>query len=201
MDAEMKLSIWQKLIFSSENRPGANRPDVKEWRRERLSRQWFLHSARTALATVVSLYAARALRLPEAYWAAISTLVVMQSRLGAAFEISEKTFIGTALGCGLAMLLARYFGANGIIFGAGILGIGLVGSIFRVDRSAYQFAGITLAIVMLAAGSRPIWIVGVHRFVEVSAGIAIGLVFTALWPEAERPETLPSSNCAGHVDT
>ena|SRR5215510_7681545 len=91
MDAEMKLSIWQKLIFSSENRPGANRPDVKEWRRERLSRQWFLHSARTALATVVSLYAARALRLPEAYWAAISTLVVMQSRLGAAFEISEKT--------------------------------------------------------------------------------------------------------------
>jgi hypothetical protein len=71
----------------------------------------------------------------------------------------------------------------------------------RLDKSAYRFAAITLTIVMLAAGGRPIWIVGVHRFVEVSGGIAIGLMFTALWPEAELPRTLPSSECAGHVDT
>ena len=35
------------------------------------------HSARTAVAATLSLLAARLLRVPEAYWAAISTLVVM----------------------------------------------------------------------------------------------------------------------------
>lgn len=201
MDAEMKSSIWRRLIFSGEKQPEANTLDVKERRFEPLSRRWFIHSARTALAAVLSLYAARALRLPEAYWAAVSTIVVMQSTLGAAFEISEKTFIGTALGCGLAMLLARYFETNGIVFGAAVFGVGLLCSILRLDKSAYQFAGITLTIVLLAAGNRPIWIVGVYRFIEVSAGIAVGLMFTALWPEAERPQILPSSRCAGHVDT
>jgi len=201
MDAEMKSSIWRRLIFFGEKQPEAKTLDVKERRFEPLSRRWFIHSARTALAAVLSLYAARALRLPEAYWAAVSTIVVMQSTLGAAFEISEKTFIGTALGCGLAMLLARYFETNGIVFGAAVFGVGLLCSILRLDKSAYQFAGITLTIVLLAAGNRPIWIVGVHRFIEVSAGIAVGLMFTALWPEAERPQTLPSSRCAGHVDT
>jgi len=155
MDAEMKSSIWRRLIFSGEKQPEANTLDVKERRFEPLSRRWFIHSARTALAAVLSLYAARALRLPEAYWAAVSTIVVMQSTLGAAFEISEKTFIGTALGCGLAMLLARYFETNGIVFGAAVFGVGLLCSILRLDKSAYQFAGITLTIVLLAAGNRP----------------------------------------------
>ena len=187
----MKLSNWRRLIFSGESRPRANRSDVKEWRRERLSRQWFVHSARTALATVVSLYAARALRLPEAYWAAISALIVMQSTLSAAFEISVETFIGTALGCGLAMLLARYFGPNLTVFGVAVFGIGLLCSILRLDKTAYRFAAITLTIVMLAAGNRPIWIVGIHRFIEITAGIAVGLAITALWSEAELQQGLP----------
>src|SRR5215469_8120982 len=121
MDTETKLSIWRRLIFFGE-KPGGHRPDLKEWRHEHLSRRWFVHSARTALAAVISLYAARALRLPEAYWAAVSTIVVMQSTLGAAFATSAQTFIGTALGCGLAILLARYFGADGIIFAAAVFG-------------------------------------------------------------------------------
>ena len=37
------------------------------------------HSARTGVAAVVSLLIARLFRIPEAYWAAITTLIVMQS--------------------------------------------------------------------------------------------------------------------------
>jgi len=56
------------------------------------------HSARTAVAAVVSLLVARLFRLPEAYWASISTLIVMQSTLGAALPISAQRFAGTAMG-------------------------------------------------------------------------------------------------------
>jgi uncharacterized membrane protein YccC len=57
------------------------------------------HSVRTAVAAVVSLLVARLFRLPEAYWAAISTLkIVMQSTLGTALPISAQRFAGTAVG-------------------------------------------------------------------------------------------------------
>jgi uncharacterized membrane protein YccC len=44
---------------------------------------------RTAVAAVVSLVVARALELPEAYWDTITTLIIMQSTLGAALAVSE----------------------------------------------------------------------------------------------------------------
>ena len=57
-----------------------------------------LHVGRTTLAAVVSLVVARALRMPEPYWATVTTIVVMQSTLGAAWKVSVKRFAGTALG-------------------------------------------------------------------------------------------------------
>ena len=47
-----------------------------------------VHSARTAVAAIGSVLAARLCRLPETYWAPITTLVITQSSLGAALKIS-----------------------------------------------------------------------------------------------------------------
>ena len=52
-------------------------------------------AARTALAAVVSFLVARLLRIPEAYWATISTIIVMQSTLGAALTVSWQRLAGT----------------------------------------------------------------------------------------------------------
>ena len=155
-----------------------------------LNLQLLAHSARTALAAVVSLLVARLFHLPEPYWAAISTLVVMQSTLGAALTVSEQRFAGTALGAALGALAATYFGASIISFSVAVFLAGLVCALLRLDLSAYRFASITLAIVILAAHERAAWLVALHRFIEVSLGIAIGLAFTALWPEAD-PQAVP----------
>ena len=53
-------------------------PDISSIPR-RLGRRALAHSARTAVAAVLSLVVARALRLPEAYWATVTTLIIMQS--------------------------------------------------------------------------------------------------------------------------
>ena len=45
-------------------------------------------AARTAVAAVVSYLIARLFRLPEAYWAPISTVIGMGSTLGAALPVS-----------------------------------------------------------------------------------------------------------------
>jgi uncharacterized membrane protein YgaE (UPF0421/DUF939 family) len=143
----------------------------------------FTHSARTAVAAVLSLLVAHVFRLPETYWAAITTLIVMQSTLGAAVPISAQRFAGTAVGAAGGALVGTYFPGNVFVFGLAVLVIGLVCAAFRVERSAYRCASITLAIVMLITRSQGEWAIAVHRFFEVSVGIAVGLVVTALWPE------------------
>jgi uncharacterized membrane protein YccC len=61
--------------------------------------------------------------------------------------------------------------------------IGIICAALRVERNAYRYASITLAIVMLVPRTTSEWIIAVHRFLEVSIGIAVGLALTAVWPE------------------
>ena len=159
-------------------------PEVSRGIPGRINRHALVHSTRTAIAAVVSLIVARALGLPEAYWAAITTLIIMQSTLGAALAVSEQRLAGTALGAALAALLATYFGSNMIVFGLGVFATGLICAALRLGE-AYRMASVTLAIVMLIPHTKPAWIIATHRFVEVSVGIAVGLGLTALWPHRD----------------
>ncbi len=142
-----------------------------------------LHIVRTTLAAVVSQLVAHALRMPEPYWATVTTIVVMQSTLGVAWNVSVKRFAGTALGAFIAGLLATYVGSGVVVFALAIFGTGLICLGLRLDRTAYRFAGITEVIVMLVARERPAWVIATHRFIEVSLGIVVALIVAAAWPE------------------
>jgi uncharacterized membrane protein YccC len=144
-----------------------------------------VHSARTAVAAVVSLLIARLLRLPEAYWASITSLIVMQSTFGAALPISVQRFAGTAVGAVCGALAATYFHSNIAVYGITIFLIGLLCAALRIERTAYRYASITLAIVMLVARPASAWLVAAHRFVEVSLGIVVALILSAVWPERQ----------------
>jgi uncharacterized membrane protein YccC len=148
-----------------------------------LNRESFIHAARTAIAVLASLYTARLCRMPEAYWAAITTLVVMQSSLGATLEISGQRLAGTALGAAAGALLSERFGANVLVFAAGVFVLGLICAVLHLGHNAYRYAGVTLAIVVLITRDRAGWIVAEHRFVEVAIGIVVGLILAAIWPE------------------
>jgi len=167
-----------------------------EWARGLFSsaatRNWLTHAVRTALAAVASLIVARLCRMPEAYWAPITTIIVMQSTLGAAWAASKQRLIGTALGAAVGALVASYFDRGIIVFGVAIFALGLICALLRLDQSAYRFAGVTLTIVVLIVRPQAPWVTGLHRFVEVSLGIAVALLFTAVWP----PRDLPSAKSA-----
>jgi len=143
------------------------------------------HAVRTTVAAAGSLAIARLFSLPEAQWAAISAMVVTQSDVGAALKISGQRFAGTVLGAVAGALLATHATASVPVFAAGILGLGLVCALIRLDRRAYRFAGITLAIVLPGAAAKPAWVLAGDRFTEVSLGIVTGLALSALWPEAK----------------
>jgi uncharacterized membrane protein YccC len=139
------------------------------------------HAARTAVIAVASFLIAQLSGLPEAYWAAITTLIVVQSP-EVALPTGAQYFAGTAVGAAVGGLANTYFPGNLFVFGLCVLAIGICFAPFRVERSAYRYACITLAIVMLPR-THSGWATALHRFLEVSLGIAIGLVINAIWPE------------------
>ena len=148
-------------------------------------RQVLEHSARTAVTAVASMLAARLLRLPQIYWAPITTLVITQSSLGSTLAVSWQRFIGTGLGAVIGAIVASYFGPYMLVFSVSVFLLGVLSTAVQADRSAYRFGGVTLAIVLLVPRTEPAWRIAFHRFAEVSVGIAVALVMTIVWPEKD----------------
>jgi len=109
----------------------------------------------------------------------------MQSTLEAALPISVKYFAGTAVGAAVGALTASYFDSSVWAFGVAVFIIGFLGMVLRVERSAFRYASITLVIVMLVprSTSASARVVALHRFLEVSIGLAVGLALFVLWPK------------------
>jgi uncharacterized membrane protein YgaE (UPF0421/DUF939 family) len=145
-----------------------------------VNRDSLLDSLRTAFAAVAAMLLARLLQMPEYYWAPISTIVIVQSTIPP-HTLGWQRFVGTAMGAVLGAALATYFPATALVYGLGILLCGILARCLRVG-GAYRFAAITLSIILLIPHPHNAWITGLHRFLEVSVGIAVALVVTTLWP-------------------
>src|SRR5436305_13251085 len=117
------------------------------------------HAIRTAVAATVSVVIARLVQMPEAYWAAIATLVVMQSTLGATLTLSIERIVATAVGASVGAVEANYFGANLAAFMLAIFFIGLLSFGFRLEKTAYRYASVTLTIIVLIQLPNPALIV------------------------------------------
>ncbi len=149
-----------------------------------MNRDWLLDSARTTFATVASMFLARLLKLPEYYWAPISTIVIIQSTIPPK-TLGWQRFVGTALVAVLGATLATFFHSSALVYGLGIFVCGILAWSLHIG-GAYRFAAITLTIVLLINPGRPPWIVAWHRFLEVSLGIAVALVVAMVWPQAKK---------------
>src|SRR5215472_18215401 len=98
------------------------------------------HSTRVSVAAVVSLLVARLIQLPEAYWAGITTLAVIQSTPQAALPVAVQYFAGTAVGAVLGGWASAHWPANPFIFGACALVTGILFAPLRLERGAYRTA-------------------------------------------------------------
>jgi uncharacterized membrane protein YccC len=156
---------------------------MKFWAQDKKNLPSITPGIRTAVAATASVIIARLVQMPEAYWAAIATLVVMQSTLGATLTLSLQRIVATAVGASVGALEANYFGPNLIAFALAIFLIGALSIAFRLEKTAYRYASITLAIIVLIPRSAPPWTIALHRFIEVSVGIIVALAVVALWPE------------------
>lgn len=139
------------------------------------------HVCLAAIAALVSYLIAALFRLPEAYWAPMSTLIVMQITFNAALPVAVQYVAGTAAGAAVGAATDAYAHGSVWAFAAAILFIGFLCVVLRVERSSFRYASITLVIVMLVPRSTSARLVALHRFFEVSIGITVGLALFAIW--------------------
>jgi len=149
------------------------------WKRENLPS--LSHAFRTALAATISILLGRLVGLPEAYWAAIATVVVMQSPLGDTVPLATERIVASALGASIGAIESTYFGANLFVFALTMLLLGLISFVLRLEKVGYSYACITLTIIVLIPRPDAPWIAAAHRFGEVSLGILVALAVVAVW--------------------
>jgi hypothetical protein len=94
---------------------------MKLWAWDKKNLPSIMHIIHTAVAATASVIIARLVQMPEAYWAAIATLVVMQGTLGATLTLSIDRIVATAVGALIGALEINYFGANLVAFGFAII--------------------------------------------------------------------------------
>ena len=155
------------------------------WKEENLPS--ISHAFRTAVAATISILLGRLVGLPEAYWAAIATVVVMQSPLSSTVvPLAIQRIVASALGASLGAIESIYFGANLFVFALAILLLGLISFVLRLEKVGYSYACITLVIIVLIPRAETPWIAAAHRFAEVSLGILVALAIVAVWREEQR---------------
>ncbi|MFZ0284183.1 MAG: FUSC family protein, partial [Terriglobales bacterium] len=142
-----------------------------------------VQAVKVGIAGVVAILAARLLRLPQGYWAAISAFVVMGSDVRETVAASRGRFIGTAIGAALGAVFVIMGGIHLLWFGVAVAATVLICKSLGLGQS-YRLACVTVAIVMLTGDAGSPWMISTHRFLEVSLGIVIALIISALPPRS-----------------
>jgi uncharacterized membrane protein YgaE (UPF0421/DUF939 family) len=140
------------------------------------------HAGKTGLAATLAFYLSQFLKLPEGYWAAISAIIVMYSDVSRTMKASGQRVLATAIGASVGAAFAALFGQRMWAFGVAVTITVLLCGLLNFVEAA-RLASVAVAIVMLASHPGRPWTAALHRFLEVSFGIVIAVLVSALiWP-------------------
>ena len=120
----------------------------------------------------------------------------MKLPLNSALPIAAQYVARTAVGAAVGAVADIYFHARVWTFGVAVVLVGLLCVALRVVRSAFRHASVTLAIVMLVPRSTSGRLVALHRFFEVSIGIAVGLALFAIWQNIDLRLSAPAKQAS-----
>ncbi len=110
----------------------------------------------------------------------MTAIVVLQSDVSATEKSATDRLYGTAIGA----LLGWAGGVAGaphhaLRFGLAVTLAVLICHAFKLENAG-RLAGLTVAIVMMAASNMPLWKVSLYRFLEVSLGILVAVAVSWL---------------------
>lgn len=142
------------------------------------------HGLKVGLASVLAYVVSDWAGMPFAYWAVITTVIVMQMHVADSIAMSLYRFTGTAIGAGMSILMILAFPPTpGWTLAAIFLGTGTCAYLTRYN-ARYRMAAITLAITFLTSlGADHRIEFTLYRVAEIVIGVLCAFVVSvAIWP-------------------
>src|SRR5580698_6288977 len=137
------------------------------------------HGVSAALVAVFSFSTARLVpSLLEPYWAPVAAVVVLYPAREATRRAAGDRFIGTAIGSLIGWACAACWHENVALYGLSVVvAVGLCYAL-RLENAA-RLCAVTVTVITLIPRPEAAHLVALHRFVEVSYGVACALAYTA----------------------
>jgi uncharacterized membrane protein YgaE (UPF0421/DUF939 family) len=159
-----------------------------------------IQALKTGIAALLCLYITQCFGLTQGYWAAISSIIVLQSHMGATIKASLGRLMATAIGAAIGAAFFAAFGKSYLCVSIAIA-LAAVLCASRHLRDSYRLAGSTVMIVMFSAQFNTPWMTAMERFIEVSLGILVALVVSKfLWPSRARQQLRTEiEQCTGNL--
>jgi uncharacterized membrane protein YgaE (UPF0421/DUF939 family) len=157
--------------------PNAESPQaaVSSWWRQNEVGKKAIGSSKAGLAAIISLWLANLFKLPHAYWAAVSAIVVMGWDSTLTFASCRDRVLGTAAGALLGWVTFYAWHGHYILYGVSVALCVFACSALQFDKAG-RLAAATLSIIVLVPLDAPPSRVALGRFLEVGIGVTVALV-------------------------
>ncbi len=142
------------------------------------------HGLKVGLAGVLAYYLSGLIGIPYAYWAVVSTVIVMQMQVSDSIQMCLYRFTGTTIGAGIGIVAILVFPTTEYATLAGIfVTTGLCAYLTRYNVR-FRMAAITVSIVYLTSVSEEHRIYfTLFRVAEIGIGVLCAfLVSVLVWP-------------------
>lgn len=151
---------------------------------EGITRDHVRHGIKVGIASVLAYVLSLQAGLPYAFWAVITTVIVMQMHVADSIRMSVYRFTGTAMGAAIGIIMILVLPPTPMYTLLGIfLGTGLCAYLTRYNER-FRMAAITVSIVFLTSigedGRIPFTL---YRVAEIGIGVTCAfLVAVFIWP-------------------
>ena len=161
---------------------------------KRIPAAYVRHGVKTGVASLLAYEGSRFLGLPYAYWAVISTVIVMQVYVADSVRMCLYRFFGTAMGAAIGIFSIWVFPKGELWNDAAIFTtLGFCALMTRFSPR-YRMAAITVGVVMVGSFGAPMEervVYALWRVVEITVGVVSAfLISVILFPERLEKELL-----------
>jgi uncharacterized membrane protein YccC len=126
--------------------------------------------------------------LREPYWAPIAAVVVLYPEREATKRAAFDRFSGTLIGCLIGWGSALWWHENILLYGVAIVAAVAICTLLRLENAS-RLCAVAVTVLTLVPHMESAHQVAIHRFAEVSYGVACALGYTRVadFVDARRP--------------
>ena len=134
-----------------------------------------MRTIKTAIAVTLSVFISQLLKLEYPFYAAIATLISMQSSVYETFTVGRNRMFGTFIGAVFGLVGSLISPNNAILCGIGVIVVIYLCVLLKWPK-AVIIACVVFLVIMTNMGGRNPWIFSASRLIETFLGIVIAVI-------------------------